>query len=370
MKLGYYIIVVAVLFVLLFISYYVFKSVNNLNFIQKIHNRFLRIIITIIILLIPLLFFSFINYMVIILHLFTFILLSNILIKIYNACFNKNKRKQKSNIVLNNKAVLIGLILTVIYLGIGVYLNYHVFETSYTIKTSKDIGQDNLKIIQISDSHIGTTFDGNGFKKQIEKLSKIEADIFVITGDFVDDSTTKEDMILSCEALSILKPKYGVYYVSGNHDRGYSNNRGFTYNELLDELKKNNVIVLEDEVKLINDKIYLVGRNDASMSRQTIDELTSNIDKTKYIIDLNHQPNDYDNEKKAGVDLVLSGHSHGGQLLFLGPFGVAIGANDEYYGLSTRGDTTYIVTSGISGWELDFKTGTKSEYVIINIVKE
>jgi predicted MPP superfamily phosphohydrolase len=257
---------------------------------------------------------------------------------------------------------------TVIYLGIGAYLDFNVFETHYDITTNKDIGFDEFKIIQISDSHIGATFDGDGFRKHIERISKIDADIVVITGDFIDDDTTYEDMVKSCAALSLLNPRIGVYFVYGNHDRGYYNYRGYSGDDLEQELIKNNVFILKDQISYINDKIYIVGRLDKSFSdRKPIQELVSDIGKDKYIIDLNHQPNDYENEKNSGVDLVLSGHSHGGQIIPLGLIGKLTKANEEYYGLHKKGNTTFIVNSGISNWLVSFKTGTKSEYSVITI---
>ena len=97
-------------------------------------------------------------------------------------------------------------------------------------------------------------------------------------------------------------------------------------------------------------------------------ELVNKLDKDKYKIVIDHEPNDYDNEEKAGVDLVLSGHTHGGQLFPISEVGgLFFKANDKTYGYERRGSTDFIVTSGISDWELDFKTGTKSEYVIIDV---
>ena len=265
-----------------------------------------------------------------------------------------------------NYVGIIGIILTIIYLSYGAYLAYHVNYTYYEINSNKDIG-DKFTIIQISDSHIGATFNGDGFIKHMNKLKDIESDIVVITGDFVDDDTKKVDMLKSISGLSLLKPKYGIYYIYGNHDKGYYNSRDFTYEEMKMELEKNNIKVLEDEIIEIKDNIVLIGRKDKSdNTRKTIDELIQNIDSNKYIIDLNHQPNDYQNEMNK-VDLVLSGHTHGGQLIPLGPIGILMGANDEVYGLHTRENTNYIVNSGISDWAIDFKTGTISEIGIIKI---
>ena len=82
---------------------------------------------------------------------------------------------------------------------------------------------------------------------------------------------------------------------------------------------------------------------------------------------MDHQPTDYANEAAAGVDLVLSGHTHGGQLFPVNHVGDWFGINDRTYGYERRNNTDFIVTSGISCWEIKFKTGTKSEFVIIDL---
>ena len=87
----------------------------------------------------------------------------------------------------------------------------------------------------------------------------------------------------------------------------------------------------------------------------------------RFTIVLDHQPNDYDAQAAAGADLVLSGHTHGGHIFPAGLIGLWIGANDATYGLSRRGDTTFIVTSSLSGWAIPFKTGAFSEFVVIDI---
>ena len=99
-------------------------------------------------------------------------------------------------------------------------------------------------------------------------------------------------------------------------------------------------------------------------------ELIMGIDVKRYMIVLDHQPNDYAAESAAGVDLVLSGHTHGGQLIPISYVGEWLGANDRTYGREKRGTTEFIVTSGISDWAIGFKTGTKSEYVVLNLLGE
>lgn len=84
---------------------------------------------------------------------------------------------------------------------------------------------------------------------------------------------------------------------------------------------------------------------------------------------LDHQPHDYDAEAASGVDLVLSGHTHGGQLIPLVQLirWFHLHGDDAVYGQERRGDTDFLVTSGISDWAILFKTGCRSEYVIIEI---
>ena len=268
------------------------------------------------------------------------------------------------------------IILSIAALSCGWYLDHHVWQTNYTLTTDKNI--ENLKIAMFADSHIGTTFNADGFAKHIAEIQKQNPDMVVIVGDFVDDDTTLENMLASCKALGTLQTKYGVYFVFGNHDKGYygAERRGFASGELIAELEKNGVKVLRDETALINDMLYVIGRRDFSVEREqrgnrkSMADLLSDLDKEKYVLVLDHQPTDYKNQAEAKVDLVVSGHTHGGQLFPFNYVGKWIDANDAIYGHERRGQTDFIITSGISDWAIKFKTGTKSEYVIINLRKQ
>ena len=262
--------------------------------------------------------------------------------------------------------------LTLTALGFGWFLDHHVWTTYYNIETDKTSRP--LRIVQFADSHIGATFDGDGFVKYVEQMQKLNPDVVVIVGDFVDDDTKLADMQKATRALGQLKTTYGVYFAFGNHDKGYHSPeyRGYSGNELVAELQKNGVTVLQDEAVLLADDYYILGRKDSSEfmrggKRENMNTLVKDLDKNKYVIVLDHQPNDYKNQVAAEVDLVLSGHTHGGQLWPLNKAGEWIGANDKTYGYERRNVTDFIVTSGISDWAIKFKTGTKSEIVVIDI---
>ena len=82
---------------------------------------------------------------------------------------------------------------------------------------------------------------------------------------------------------------------------------------------------------------------------------------------LDHQPSDFAREAAAGADLVLCGHTHGGQFIPIRRAGELLGVNDRTYGYERRGGTDFIVSSGISNWTFRFKTGCFSEYVVIDV---
>ena len=98
-------------------------------------------------------------------------------------------------------------------------------------------------------------------------------------------------------------------------------------------------------------------------------ELTKDLDDNVFSIVMDHQPRDYAAQAKSGVDLVVSGHTHGGQLIPLTTLMklTSIGGNDRVYGAETRENTDFIVTSGIADWEIFFKTGCVSEFTVIDI---
>lgn len=262
--------------------------------------------------------------------------------------------------------------LAVCYLAVGWYLLHGVWQTDYALTTDKSAGE--LRIVQFADSHVGTSFSGAELSEYIGRMNRTKPDVLLITGDFVDDDTSKEDMIDACRALSEADAKYGVYFAFGNHDKGYygSAYRGYDAADLTAELEKNGVTVLEDEAVLIDNRFYIVGRKDASElersgSRMSAGQLTSGLDDEKYIIVMDHQPIDYESESKTSADLVLSGHTHGGQLIPIMFIDRAFSINDRIYGTENRSGTDFIVTSGISDWSIKFKTGCKSEFNVIDI---
>lgn len=301
-----------------------------------------------------------ITWTVIVMHLVVVWLISDIVAFIVRKVRKIDRRRYISGAA--------ALVFTAVYLSVGAFFAHYVFETGYELKTDKEIGGEGLRIVQISDAHLGATFDGETFAGYVQDIQALQPDVVVVTGDFVDDDSTRVDMLRACEALGDLETDHGVFFIFGNHDNGYFQSRDFTGEELCAALEANGVSVLQDEAVLIEDTYYIIGRNDRSArGRADMESLTDGIDRSKYMIVLDHQPNDYDAEAAAGVDLVLSGHTHGGHVFPAGLIGLMMDANDRVYGCERRGKTEFIVSSGISGWAIPLKTGTISEYVVIDV---
>ena len=252
-----------------------------------------------------------------------------------------------------------------VYLLLGYYQCVHVRKTEYTLSTEKPL--ETLRIAVLADAHIGATFDGAGFASHVRTIRQQAPDLILIPGDFVDESTKYSDLLTACEALAEAAPKYGVWFAYGNHDKGYLNRRDFSPMKLAQTLKENGIHILEDEVAQLG-KLCIVGRQDAGVrSRRDLSELLEGIPADSYIIVLDHQPTDYENEAATAADLVVSGHTHGGQMIPLNLIGEWFGGNNRSYGYERRSGTDFVVTSGISDWVLHFKTGTHSEYVLLTV---
>ena len=299
-----------------------------------------------------------VNAFVILLHALVFFLLFGIVCRAVGAV-----RKKKSRIFWQG---WLALLATAAVLSAAYVLCHHVWKTEYSLSTEKKTGT--LRIALISDSHIGTTFDGDGFAAHLAEIERQSPDIVLFTGDFVDDSSGRADTEKACRALGGMNAPLGVWFVYGNHDKGYGRSgRDFDARDLAAMLDLSGVHVLEDGAAEIGN-LCIVGRKDASSGgRREIADLLAGVDPEKYIIVLDHQPTDYENECETAADLVVSGHTHGGQLWPLAYVGEGFGINDRTYGHEQRNGTDFIVTSGISGWAMDFKTGTKSEYVILTV---
>lgn len=231
----------------------------------------------------------------------------------------------------------------------GVYKAKSPVITNYTITVDKQIKNNGLTIMLLSDLHLGTGSDCNTIDYIVNQVNNANADIFLIDGDLFDESTKEEYKTCAYQNLGTAKTTYGTYYVEGNHD--------LLNDEARKNFNENGIRTLEDEVLKIDDAFYLVGRKDKDHKRLSLDELMTGIDHDYPIILFDHRPEDEQQAKDLGVDLQVAGHTHAGQL-FPGNLFVQSGfKKDENYHL--------IISSGFGTWGTAVRTSKSDELVKI-----
>ena len=307
---------------------------------------------------------------IVLLHFTAFLLITDgIVIIIKKSRKNKNWSGVCRKIYCSG---VIAVILTAAVIGYGRYNIFHVVRTEYTLQTQKNIQTEGYRLILLSDLHYGVSMNDEQLQKAADRISREKPDIVVLDGDIVDENTTAEQMKSAFRILGTIDSKYGIYYTYGNHDKNnYSTTPNYTADQLAETIKRNDIQILEDDTAVINDEVVLVGRADRGYedeNRQTIFDLTSKLDKKQEWVVLDHQPADYKNVKKAGCDIILSGHTHAGQIWPAGLFASLFHFDEMNYGKIQRGNFNAVVTSGIAGWGYPLRTEKHSEYVVLNIV--
>ncbi len=211
-------------------------------------------------------------------------------------------------IKMKKKRIII--VITIFILLICVYYgNNSITISKYMINNDKLVNLENsIKIVQLSDLH-NKEF-GKDNSKLIEQVKTLEPDIIVVTGDYVDSSST--DTQVALELSEKLVEIADVYYVTGNHEKSLDENDLW---EFLEELREIGVNVMNNSFCEYNEDIVIIGLDNDSLSSddKSLEAIMENIDSKKYTILLAHEPQELERYASSGVDLVLSGHAHGGQ---------------------------------------------------------
>lgn len=287
----------------------------------------------------------------------------------------KGEPPRRWNVVF--KSLLVPLLVTALIFAYGYYNIRDVHETFYTVTTDKELnlsgGREKCRVLLITDSHYGTIFEGGKLKELKSRMDAVKPDLVVLAGDIVDESTTKEQMQEIFTAFGDISSTYGVYYVYGNHDRqNYSGEPYFTAEELETTIVENDIRVLKDEYVRITEGITLAGREDVSgrPDRRSVREILAGVDPEDYLIMADHQPVEYKENEAEQVDLILSGHTHAGQLFPSGYVMKWFHTCDLYYGHEKEGKMDAVVSSGLAGWGYPIRTQNHSEFTVVDICPE
>ena len=287
-------------------------------------------------------------------------------------------KKRLSKKALISVCTLIAVLLVLIIWTI--WGNTALMVSTVTVSSNRiPTAFNGFLIAQVSDLHNAVFGENNAELLQI--LSECKPNIIVVTGDLVDAEHTDIDVALDFakEAAQIA----GTYYVTGNHEGSLSQ-----YDELKTGLESMGVGVREDtsmQLEYNGEKVTLIGLSDPSFTLKgnMLGEVPAMVDtklrgligdKDDYTILLSHRPELFETYVNCGVDLVLSGHAHGGQ--FRLPFiGGLVAPNQGLFpkydaGLYTKGDTNMIVCRGLGNSIIPIRFNNRPEIVLLELIAE
>jgi len=279
-------------------------------------------------------------------------------------------KKKKFILLAVAATILIALVIWIAWGNTALELN------AYTISSSK-LPQSfaGYRIAHVSDLHNAEM--GKDNEKLLTMLRDTDPDMIAITGDLIDSRNTDIEVALQFvrEAVKIAP----CYYVTGNHEA-----RVNEYGELKAGMEVAGVVVLEDErteINLEGETITLIGVNDPSYHTDYLFGDSETVMNTKleelhtendgFTILLSHRPELFDAYVDQDVDLVLSGHAHGGQ--FRLPFiGGLVAPNQGLFpeydtGIYTEDNTNMLVSRGVGNSILPFRINNRPEVILIEL---
>lgn len=263
--------------------------------------------------------------------------------------------------------VMIGALATV---TVGFVNANKIQHVSYEVQLSETMQTDGMKIVMISDLHLGSVRSEARLLQIVEEINLQKPDVVCMAGDIFDsDYQAINHPKKAIETLLKIEATHGVYACLGNHDAGE------TIDDMIEFLEKCEIKLLDDTYDIIDNQYILVGRLDgrpiggqSEKSRQEWEVLKQELDKELPIIVLDHNPAHIE-EYGKDVDIILSGHTHKGQLFPINFITQMMYVVDYGHYQKDAESPHVIVSSGVGFWGMPMRVGSKSEIVSVLINK-
>lgn len=276
----------------------------------------------------------------------------------------------RSAFLILTKNASIVPVLCALHLLFGVIRAKRVGITKYKMKTTHPLPDGKLRILQLSDTHPSRFFASRDVKRLYDTVREAKPDMIVLTGDIFDEFTRPSEFEEYCKFFAETKPKYGTWYVFGNHDTSWHWHRpAHTREDIVKKFAEAGIAILEDEcVTICDGKIRIAGRRDADEARMSPAELLQKPFDGLTVM-LCHEPVELTECAEAGADVTFAGHTHGGQVFPLGLFMKYVTKTHEMNdGMREISAGKYAVVSrGVGTWGYPVRTEGKSEIVIADI---
>ncbi|OJG23389.1 hypothetical protein RU98_GL001884 [Enterococcus caccae] len=264
---------------------------------------------------------------------------------------------------------LSSIVLIVLLFCYGTWQAQQINTKNYQVTIDKHTSNQPQKInaVLISDVHLGYVNDLKKLEKIITKINQLHPDIVFIAGDLFDGNyKALQEPQRMVKQFERLVSTYGTYMCWGNHDAGE------TFEKMKTLVELSNITILEDEMTVVGEELLVVGRKDSRPigsqdgNRKSIQDQFKKVGNALPKIILDHQPSNID-EYEHGNELILSGHTHHGQIF---PFSFVTKAYftvDYGYYRKNENSPQVIVSSGVGTWGPPMRIGTQSEIVQIEI---
>lgn len=284
--------------------------------------------------------------------------------------------RTRKNRVRTGAAVMLAVC---IVSGYGFFHGRDVQVTRWQAAVDKPCAAgDALNVVLVSDLHLGANLGSRQLEQIAALINEQQPDLVCLAGDIFDnDYDALDDPDAIRAAFASLQSKYGVYACWGNHDvqeklLGGFSFRGSPLNDprMAQLLANAGVTLLSDEALEVDGAFYLVGRKDAKRpadgaARLPAAALTAGLDADKPILFLDHQPRALAEAAAAGADVVLSGHTHGGQLFPANLFINFMWPNA--WSCRSVDGVTSVVTAGAGMWGPAMRVGADAEIVQLTL---
>ena len=247
-----------------------------------------------------------------------------------------------------------------VVMAIGNYNFNHPKTVSLKIQSEKPLQNKSIRIVAVSDLHLGFSIDKNRLKQFVSMINAQKPDVVLMAGDIADRSIEPIIRQNMKEELRSIHAPMGVFAINGNHEL-YAENPEAVGNYL----RESGITFLKDSAALVNHSFYIVGRDDKSNPhRKQLSAIVKNFSPQLPVILLDHQPHLLEEAQMNNVDLQISGHTHEGQFF---PGNLLVKRMFEVgHGYLKKGNTHYYVSSGLGIWGPQYRIGTQSEIVVID----
>ncbi|SEH05237.1 metallophosphoesterase [Candidatus Venteria ishoeyi] len=289
------------------------------------------------------------------------------LVRLFDGWINFIPQTIKSGILSGENIFLFVSGISLILIIVGHVNAANPIINKISIEVDKQAGSRNeIKAVLLTDIHMGVIIQNGRIQKMVNSINELNPDIILFGGDLVDHNPVPVIKKQLGEYFKQLNPELGMYAVTGNHEFiGHAD-------VSIDYLSNFGIEYVRDTVINLGGVLNLAGRDDRDKprfeegeKRKDLADILNGIDSKLPLILMDHQPVEYDKAESAGVDLMLSGHTHKGQIW---PFGYITSAiYENHYGLIKKGNSHFYTSSGYGTWGPPVRIGNRPEIVEITI---